>query len=87
MPETTMDALEKLKAKRDKLNAQILKQEARFKSNQRKIDTRKKVLVGSYYLDKASEENNIDSIKSLMDKYLTRPSDRALFELEKVEAE
>ena len=42
----------------------------------------KKYLIGSYYLDQALKENKIDQIKTIMDKYLKRNSDRNLFDLE-----
>lgn len=82
MSKLSKQALEKLKEQRDKLNARIQQKEARLKTSIRKIDTRKKILIGSYYLDHAVKENNIDEIKSMMDKYLKRNSDRALFDLE-----
>lgn len=74
-------SIEKLKEQRDKLNARIQQQEARLKTSERKIDTRKKILIGSYFLDNAIKENKLDEIKSLMKDYLKRDSDRALFDL------
>jgi large subunit ribosomal protein L7/L12 len=82
MSKLSKQALEKLKEQRDKLNARIQQKEARLKTSERKIDTRKKILIGSYFLDNAIKENKIDEIKSMMDKYLKRNSDRALFDLE-----
>lgn len=82
MSKQSKQALEKLKEQRDKLNARIQQKEARLKSSERKIDTRKKILIGSYFLDNAIKENKLDEIKSMMDKYLKRNSDRALFNLE-----
>jgi large subunit ribosomal protein L7/L12 len=82
MSKLSKQALEKLKEQRDKLNARIQQKEARLKSSERKIDTRKKILIGSYFLDNAIKENKLDEIKSSMDKYLKRNSDRALFDLE-----
>ncbi|RDI37985.1 mobilization protein [Aquicella lusitana] len=82
MSKQSKQALEKLKEQRDKLNARIQQKEARLKSSERKIDTRKKILIGSYFLDNAIKENKLDEIKSLMDKYLKRNSDRSLFDLE-----
>lgn len=82
MSKLSKHALEKLKEQRDKLNARIQQKEARLKTSIRKIDTRKKILIGSYYLDHAIKENKIDEIKSMMDKYLKRNSDRSLFDLE-----
>jgi large subunit ribosomal protein L7/L12 len=75
--------LDRLKEKRATLNARIQAAEARFKTEERKKDTRRKILVGSYYLDQAAKENNMHEIKEKMNTYLTRPSDRALFELDR----
>ena len=74
-------SLQRLKEQRDKINARIQAAEARGKTQERKIDTRRKILIGSYYLDQAKQKNQWEEIKQLMDAYLTRPSDRKLFEL------
>lgn len=78
------EKLEKLKIQREKINARIQATEARLKTSERKKDTRRKILVGSYYLDKATKENAMADIKAIMEKYLTRNSDRALFAIEPV---
>jgi large subunit ribosomal protein L7/L12 len=75
------DYLEKLKAQRAKIEARIQGAEAREKVKTRKQDTRRKILIGAYYLDQARENNTMDEIKKLMDKYLSRDSDRKLFDL------
>lgn len=82
MSKLSKQQLEKLKEQRDKLNARIQQKEAHLKQSQRKIETRKKILIGSYFLDNAIKENKLDEIKVFMDKYLKRNSDRALFDLE-----
>jgi Tfp pilus assembly pilus retraction ATPase PilT len=82
MSKLSKQSLEKLKEQREKLNARIQQKESRLKATERKVETRKKILVGSYYLDHAIRENKIDEIKSMMDKYLKRNSDRSLFDLE-----
>lgn len=78
---TTLSRLEKLKAQQAKLEARIQSVMARNKQHQRKNDTRRKILVGSYYLDQAIKDNKFDEIKKIMDGYLTRDSDRKLFDL------
>lgn len=75
------DYLEKLKAQKEKIEARIQGAEAREKVKTRKQDTRRKILIGAYYLDMAQENNSMDEIKKLMDGYLTRDSDRKLFDL------
>ena len=81
MTTNKISKLEKLKKQRDTLNARIQKTEAMEKSRGRKKDTRRKILVGAYYLDKAKEDNTIPEINKIMESYLTRKSDRSLFDL------
>lgn len=44
-------------------------------------DTRRKILIGNYYLEQAKKNNTFFHIVKLMDAYLTRDSDRKLFDL------
>ena len=55
--------------------------EALEKHKSRKQDTRRKILIGSYYIDKAKKENSMDTIIAAMDKFLKRETDRVLFNL------
>jgi hypothetical protein len=81
MSKLSKQVLEKLKEQRDKLNDRIQQKEARLKSSERKIDTRKKILIGSYFLDEAIKNGKLDDIKNKLDSFLTRNSDRRLFDL------
>ena len=74
--------IEKLKLRRAQLDARIQKIEATQKVKERKQDTRRKILVGAYYLDKAKKENRMDEIKHAMEEFLSRESDRLLFDLD-----
>ena len=74
--------LKRLMEQREKLDNRIQVAEARIKNSERKKETRKKILIGAYYLDMAVKKNGMGEIKEIMDKYLTRDSDRELFELE-----
>ncbi|WP_236869643.1 hypothetical protein [Candidatus Bandiella numerosa] len=56
----------------------------REQSKERKDNTRRKILIGSYYLDKANKNNSFDDVVKLMDSYLMRNSDRKLFGLNPV---
>jgi hypothetical protein len=85
MTQMSKTTLEKLKIQRDKLNARIQATEARSKQSERKKDTRRKILVGSYFLDQAIQNNQMEEIKQKMDAYLKRDSDRVLFDLPKQE--
>jgi large subunit ribosomal protein L7/L12 len=77
----TAEQLKKLKDQQAKLAARIQAIESRAKSSERKQETRRKILVGSYYLEEAKKNDQLDPIKKIMDSYLKRNSDRALFEL------
>ena len=81
MPKQT---LVQLKAQRDKLNARIQAVEARHKTAERKKDTRRKILVGAYYLEQAEKNNTFDNIQTAMDSFLVRNSDRKLFNLSQI---
>lgn len=83
MSDTIKERLEKLKKQKEVLNTRIQQIESRAKQKERKLDTRKKILVGSYYLDEAIKNNKMAEIKTIMDKFLTRDSDRKLFDLPK----
>jgi len=75
------NSLEKLKAQREALNAKIQAAEARTRVSERKKDTRRKILVGAYYLDQAQQNQRWAELQQIMANYLTRDSDRRLFEL------
>lgn len=48
--------------------------------NERKRDTRRKILIGSYYLRKARQEERLNELCREMLTFLTRDIDRDLFE-------
>lgn len=73
--------LDRLKEQKARLEARIQLVESKEKTKEHKQDTRRKVLIGSYYLDKAKKDNSMDEIVKIMDKYLTRDNDRLLFDL------
>lgn len=78
----TRSSLEKLKAQQAKLAARIQAAEARVKVSERKQDTRRKILIGAYYLDEARKnDDGLAGLKEKLDGYLKRDSDRGLFGL------
>jgi hypothetical protein len=81
MTRSSAAALERLQKQREIIEARIQATQARMKTSARKQDTRRKILVGSYFLDKAIKENKLEEIKKLMHLYLKRDSDRKLFDL------
>ncbi len=74
--------LDVLKNKKEQLNARIQKLEALQKARARKQDTRRKILIGAYFIDKAIDEGALDALFQQLDGYLKRKSDRELFALD-----
>ena len=79
---STADRLKILRDKREQLDAQLKALEARNKQAERKADTRRKVIAGALALE--HYEKNPDSefhrvMFRLLDEYVLRPHDRALF--------
>ncbi len=81
MVENKKTRLEILKKQQNQLKAKIQALEASEFSRERKRETRRKILVGAYYVDKARSENKFDDLVRLIDGYLNRDSDRVLFNL------
>lgn len=81
MDKSIKSKIEKLKKKQEILKARIQLIENREKAKERKIDTRKKILVGSYFIEKYSEDKKEKELTKLMSQYLTRESDRKVFGL------
>ena len=72
----------KLKQEKAKL-AQIEAQKRTAEAKKRRAeDTRRKLLIGAFYLNKAEQDEQIKAkLLAALDGYLTRPADRALFDL------
>ena len=81
MSNPTLSKLEKLKLQQNKLKSRIQKIESIEKNKSRKYDTRRKILIGAYFLDQATQTKTLDDIKQKMTTFLTRDTDRALFDL------
>lgn len=82
MSTSKQSTVEKLKRQRELLNAKIQKAEATEKQKTRKNETRMKILVGSYFLEKYKQDTDMAELRKMLDTFLTRKSDRELFELE-----
>ncbi len=76
------DRIEKLEAKKQQIDAQIDKLKALNSEEKRKLDTRKKILLGSWVLNQIDNgEIAEEEVMAKMDKYLTRNIDRRVFDL------
>jgi len=79
--------LKALKKKQQQIETRIQTLEAAEKTRERKRETRRKILVGAYYLDQAKEGGKWDDIVKHMDGYLKRNTDRVLFDLKPIKSE
>lgn len=77
-------ALDKLLKQRAQLEARIQAKRSRLKQQERKADTRRKIIAGALALEHmgANSESEFTAIMArLLNRYVIRPADRALFDL------
>ena len=74
------DSLSKLLQKKEKIEEQIASTKARLKKKERLEDTRKKILVGAFFME-VKYKGKEDELAKLLDGFLVREKDRALFGL------
>ncbi len=75
---------EKHKKEREQLNARLKDIQAREKNKQRKIDTRQKIIAGALALnhrDKNPDDPFTKKLDALINEYVTKDNERALFDL------
>ena len=74
--------LDELLKKREQLNAQIAKERNKHTQQQRKEDTRRKILLGALMIE-MMKKGELDEKKVLkrLDGFLTKNIDRKLFDL------
>ena len=72
------ERLKQLKAQKQAVDA---REKKKITEQQRKDDTRRKILLGSYLLKKMENEANKEKILDEMNEYLTEDRDRKLFNL------
>ena len=76
------DRLKKLEERKAKIGAEIARVKAREASQNRKSDTRRKVLLGALVLAMVEKgELSREKVDSALARFLSRPQDRALFSL------
>ncbi len=79
---TAEDRITKQKQKVEQETARLKKLEAIEREKAKKLDTRRKVLIGAYYLEQANKSpEEMEKLLTLMDSFLVRDSDRKVFGL------
>ena len=76
---------ERLKQLKAQKQAVLAREKARQKAQDRKDDTRRKILLGSYLLNKMEDEAEKEKILAGINEYLTEDRDRKLFDLLNIE--
>ena len=75
--------IEELKAQQKRLSAQMARLKASQRTDERKRDTRRKILVGAVVLNQAeTNETARTRLWKMLDKALDKDRDRELFDLE-----
>ena len=80
--EAQLEKLKKLKARKQAIEA---RERSKQKEQERKDDTRRKILLGSYLIKKMQNEANKEKILAELNEYLTEDRDRQLFDLPNIE--
>ena len=73
--------IENLEKKIKRLRARKAAEETKLKRQAKKEDTRRKILIGAYYLNEAEKNDTVAELYRRMDGFLTRDKDRELFGL------
>jgi hypothetical protein len=76
--EAQLEKLKQLKARKQAIEA---RERSKQKEQERKDDTRRKILLGSYLIKKMQNEANKEKILAELNEYLTEDRDRRLFDL------
>ena len=76
--EAQLEKLKQLKAQKQAIEA---RERTKQKEQERKDDTRRKILLGSYLIKKMQNEANKEKILAELNEYLTEDRDRQLFGL------
>ena len=77
--EKQLEKLNQLKAQKQAIEA---REKKKATEQQRKDDTRRKILLGSYLLKKMENEANKEKILAELSEYLTEDRDKKLFGLQ-----
>jgi large subunit ribosomal protein L7/L12 len=77
--------IEEIEKKINQLRARKAAEEAKLKKKAKKEDTRRKILIGAYFLDKAERNGGVEALYREIDSFLTRENDRKLFGLPAIE--
>lgn len=82
MPKSPEEKLAELQKRQSQLKAQIQKEQAKLRNEERKRDTRRKIIAGALALEHARRDPDWKAkLETLLAEYVERDEDRALFGL------
>ena len=76
-----LDTLRKLEARQAAMAATAQKLQKSIGVIKRKRDLQRKILIGTYYLEQATNNGNIQELQNIMLSYLQKDRDKKLFEV------
>lgn len=80
--EAANQRIAKLKQRRDQLTARLQRLQQAEKARQRKLRTRRLILMGTLMETRAKDDPDYrERVRVALDGFLTKPRDRALFDL------
>lgn len=77
-----LNKINSLEKQQKAITKKILELKNKKDKKQNKIDAQKKMIIGSYFLNKYEKENKLNELKDLLDKYLSKKRERNLFQLD-----
>lgn len=76
------EQLAKLETKKSQLDARIQKKKAQVRGQQRKDDTRRKIIAGALALEHMAHDKKFRAVMgALIEEHVTRENDKRLFDL------
>lgn len=76
------ESIARLKQRRDQLSARLQRLQQAEKARQRKLRTRRLILMGTLMETRAKDDpNHRERVLKSLDGFLSKPRDRALFDL------
>lgn len=76
----TAEKIADLEKKEAQIRAQLNREKSKLKDDERKRDTRRKIIVGALALEH-KDSTFQETLRRLLNQYVTKPHDRALFDL------
>lgn len=77
---TPAEKIAELEQREAQIRAQLQREKSKLRDDQRKQDTRRKIIIGALALEHKDAAFQ-DTLDRLLRQYVTKPQDRALFDL------